>query len=98
VTPEERKKLVAQAKLGFEAVIDEATGYQEVREPDALAKRYRELGGEDADYRAPDYPPESGSPRRVVCQTCGWSGRRRKTPGGPCPRCWGSRLRVEDQA
>lgn len=97
MTPEERKKLVAQAKLGLDAVIDEATGYQEVREPGALAKRYRELGGEDADYRTPDYPPEPGPLRRVVCQTCGWSGRRRNTPGGPCPRCLGSRLRVGGQ-
>ena len=50
----DRAKMIAQAKLGFEALIDEATGFQGVRGPDALAKRYRELGGEDADYRAPN--------------------------------------------
>jgi hypothetical protein len=59
--PEDWRMLVAQAKIGLEAVIDEATGYQHQRDPDALARRYRELGGNDEDYRAPDYPPVDGA-------------------------------------
>lgn len=50
-------KLIAQAKLGLEALIDETTGYQEVRPPDALRKRYAEFGGDEKDYTAPDRPP-----------------------------------------
>jgi hypothetical protein len=60
MTPEERAKLVAQAKIGLEAVIDEATGYQDVRATDALRKRYAELGG-DENYTAPDCPPEDAA-------------------------------------
>jgi hypothetical protein len=55
----ERKRLIAQAKLGLDALIDEATGYQEVRPADDLAKRYEQYGGDRSDYRAPDYPPDS---------------------------------------
>jgi hypothetical protein len=55
----ERDKELAQAKLGLDALIDEATGYQDVRPDGELAERYREYGGEDSDYRAPDFPPES---------------------------------------
>lgn len=57
MTPEERKKLSAQAKIGIEALIDEATGYQKVRPKDDLQRRYETYGGEASDYRAPDAPP-----------------------------------------
>lgn len=59
MSDDDRKKLLAQAKLGLDALIDEATGYQTVRSRYALAKRYEEYGGEASDYRAPDAPPEN---------------------------------------
>lgn len=34
--------LVAMAKVGLDAVIDEATGYQAMRHPQELAKRHKE--------------------------------------------------------
>jgi len=61
MTPDERAKLVAQAKVGLDALIDEATGYQQMRPKDALAKRYADLGGDESDYRAPDALPEEDS-------------------------------------
>lgn len=60
-TPEERARLKAQAILGIEALIDEATGYQNVRGKRELRDRYAELGGEEQDYMAPDYPPDDAS-------------------------------------
>lgn len=56
----QRAKRYAQATVGLEALIDEATGFQEERPKEALAKRYRELGGCDEDYRVPDAPGEEG--------------------------------------
>jgi hypothetical protein len=35
------KDVIAMAKVGTIALVDEATGYQEVREPDALEKLHR---------------------------------------------------------
>jgi hypothetical protein len=59
-TEKERRNLIAQAKLGLEALIDEATGYQEVRDKDALRERYIELGGDPDEFRAPDsLPPDT---------------------------------------
>lgn len=55
-----RARRYAQATVGLEALIDEATGFQAERPKDALAKRYRELGGRDEDYRAPDAPDMRG--------------------------------------
>jgi hypothetical protein len=51
---DERKRMVAQAKVGLDALIDEATGYQQQRPKDELRKRYAELGGDEGDYRCPD--------------------------------------------
>lgn len=48
----DREKLLAQAKVGLDALIDEATGYQDERPSDELAKRYRDYGGKDSDYSA----------------------------------------------
>jgi hypothetical protein len=54
----DRDAELAQAKVGLDALIDEATGYQDVRPDGELAERYRTYGGKDSDYRAPDFPPE----------------------------------------
>lgn len=58
---DELDKLVAQAKVGMRAVIDEATGFQDHRAPDDLRKHYAEMGGDESDYTAPDSPPEATS-------------------------------------
>lgn len=55
--PEDLARLIAQAKVGIHAVIDEATGFQEHRAPDDLRRQYAELGGSEADYTAPNFPP-----------------------------------------
>lgn len=58
MTSEELKKLRAQAKVGLDALIDEATGYQAKRPKDDLRRRYEGYGGDADDYIAPDFPPE----------------------------------------
>ena len=42
MAPEE---LIATAKVGFEALIDEATGYQENRKPNELSQRLKKHKG-----------------------------------------------------
>lgn len=44
MTPEERDQQVAQAKVGMRALIDEATGFQDVRDPDDLQRYAESLG------------------------------------------------------
>lgn len=58
MTPPERQKLLAQAKVGMRALVDEATGHQSVRPADDLARTYADLGGEQSDYRAPGAPED----------------------------------------
>lgn len=58
MSDERSKKLLAQAKVGLDALIDEATGYQSVRPDDELRRRYAEYGGDAADYTAPVSLPE----------------------------------------
>lgn len=53
-----QKKRLAQAKVGLDALIDEATGYQEVRPDGELAERYVGYGGSESDYHAPDTIPD----------------------------------------
>ena len=38
--PSNRRELMAQAKVGMDALIDEATGYQDVRSEGELRERY----------------------------------------------------------
>jgi hypothetical protein len=45
--PQDRKTLMALADVGLRAVIDEATGYQDVRAPDDLRKYAATLGIEE---------------------------------------------------
>jgi hypothetical protein len=41
------EELIAHAKVGWDALIDESTGYEKVRPKDALKKRYEQYRGKN---------------------------------------------------
>lgn len=84
------EKMLAQAKVGLDALIDEATGFQKQRAPDELAKRYRSYGGTDADYRAPATPEERVSVEQLERGQCYALGHISNADGS-----WASIWRIE---
>ena len=59
MTPAEREAIGRQARVGMRALVDEATGFQEERPARDLRDEYEALGGDAADFTAPDFPPVS---------------------------------------
>lgn len=59
LTKEERERILAEAKVGLRALVDEATGYQEHRGPRDLRDYAEELGVEVP--TCPDSLPEDAA-------------------------------------